>query len=174
MNTVKISSTEPAVLGPEGPRNPDDGTVQPACGPIVKAPQREMHSPSNGQVQGASLSPRVAIKIRGAIHFIRLGEIVAVQASGNYVSLEQGASTHLLRESFRRVAEMFEPCGFVRIHRSVLINTSFVVQIKPQPETGGYCLRVAGGKEYKVTRKYKKNLKAITDYWIGTGALFLC
>lgn len=172
MSAVKISATRPTVLNPEGACSPVDRVVQHSRAPSTQVPATEMHAPSQFQASGAPHSPRVAIKVKGAIRFINLGEIVAIQASGNYVSLEQVASTHLLRGSFRRVAEMFEPRGFIRIHRSVIINTSFVVQIRPRA-TGGYCLLVAGGKEYQVTRKYKKNLKSLTDYWIGTGALFV-
>ena len=168
MNTVKMTATRPTVLNPEGTCNPVDRVVQQSRAPSVRVPAREIQAFSNFQASGTP-SLRVAIKVKGTIHFINLGEIVAIQASGKYVSLEGGASTHLLRESFWRVAEMFEPCGFVRIHRSVLINTSFVVQIRPQQATGGYCLRVAGGKEYQVTRTYKKNLKSLAEVWIGAG-----
>jgi len=38
--------------------------------------------------------------------------------------------------------------------------------------TGEYCLRVKGGKEYTVTRTYKKNLQSLAEFWIGTGAFF--
>jgi hypothetical protein len=49
------------------------------------------------------------------------------------------------------------------------VNTSFVVEIKPYA-TGKYGLRVKGGKEYAVTRGYKKNLKPLTEFRIGSGA----
>src|ERR1700722_18322294 len=168
MNMVKVSTAGPALLNPEGSCDSVDRAVRQSRSPSGKVPARGMQASSMLQGAGTPQSVRVAIKIKGVIHFINLSEIVAIQASGNYVSLQQGATTHLLRESFWRVAEMFEPCGFIRIHRSVLINTSFVVQIRSQAN-GGFCLRVAGGKEYRVTRKYKKKLKSLTDYWIGTG-----
>jgi DNA-binding LytR/AlgR family response regulator len=114
---------------------------------------------------------RVAIKVRGKILFINLGDVVAVHAKGKCVSLRQNASSYLLRESISVVAERLEAHGFIRIHRSVLVNASFVEEIWPL-STGEYCLRVEGGKEYTVTRTYKKNLQALAEFWIGTGALF--
>ena len=57
------------------------------------------------------------------------------------------------------------------IHRSVIVNSSFVEEIKPYP-TGEYGLRVKGGKEYTVTRTYKENLKSLAEFWIGAGAFF--
>lgn len=114
-------------------------------------------------------SPRVAIKVKGKILFINLADIVAVQAEGNYVSLQGQTTSHLLRDSISGVAERLEPCGFVRIHRSVLVNKTFVEEIRSFP-TGEYGLRLKGGREFKVTRTYKKNLKSIAEFWIGTGA----
>ncbi len=113
--------------------------------------------------------PRIAIKAKGRILLINPGDVVVVQAEGNYVSLQRESDSYLLRESISVVAEKLKPYGFIRIHRSALVNTSFVVEIKPYP-TGKYGLRVKGGKEYAVTRGYKKNLKPLTEFRIGNGA----
>lgn len=116
-------------------------------------------------------SPRVAIKVKGTILFINLSDVVAVQAEGDYVSLQRHGSSYLVRELISAVAEQLGPQGFIRIHRSILVNTSFVEEIRPY-STGEYGLRVKGGKEYTVTRTYKKNLKSLAEFWIGAGALF--
>ncbi len=113
--------------------------------------------------------PMIAIKAKGRILFINPGDVVAVQAEGNYVSLQRESDSYLLRESISRVAEKLKPYGFIRIHRSALVNTSFVVEIKPY-STGKCGVRVKGGKEYTVTSAYKKNLKPLTEFRIGNGA----
>jgi two-component system LytT family response regulator len=113
-------------------------------------------------------SPKIAIKSNGRILFIDPHDLVAVQAEGNYVLLQQEAGSYLLRESISTIAEDLKPYGFVRIHRSVLVNASFVQEIRPCA-TGEYELRVRGGKEYTVTRTYKKNLRALARFWMGTG-----
>jgi DNA-binding LytR/AlgR family response regulator len=114
---------------------------------------------------------RVAIKVRGKILFIRLRDVISVQAEGKCVWLQRNASSYLLRESISVVAEKLKTHGFIRIHRSVLVNTSFVEEIRPL-STGEYCLRIEGGKEYTVTRTYKTNLKSLAEFWIGTGTFF--
>ena len=103
-------------------------------------------------------SPRIAIKVKGRILFIDPSDVVAVQAQGNYVFLQRGTNSYLLRDSISVVAEKLEPYGFIRIHRSVLVNASFVEVIKPY-STGEYGLQVTGGMEYTVTHTYKNNLK---------------
>ncbi len=111
--------------------------------------------------------PRIAIKAKGRILFVNPGDVVAVQAEGNYVLLRRESDSYLLRESISVVAEKLKPYGFIRINRSALVNTAFVVEIKPY-STGKYGLRLEGGKEYAVARGYKKNLKSLTEFQIGS------
>jgi two-component system, LytTR family, response regulator len=113
--------------------------------------------------------PRIAIKAKRRILFINPGDVVAIQAEGNYVLLQRESDSYLLRESISVVAEKLKPYGFIRIHRSALVNSAFVLEIKSY-STGKYGLRVKGGKEYAVTRGYKKNLQSLTEFRIGSGA----
>jgi DNA-binding LytR/AlgR family response regulator len=115
-------------------------------------------------------SPRIAFKVKGRILFLELAEIVAVQAEGNYVSLQHRPSPYLLRESLSSMAEKLKPYGFIRIHRSVVVNISAVLEIQPLP-TGEYRLRVKGGKEYLVTRTYKDSLRELAQLWVGSECL---
>lgn len=113
---------------------------------------------------------RIAIKSNGRILFINPQEIGIVQAQGNYVLLRKAAGSHLLRESISTIEKKLEQYGFVRIHRSVLVNRAFVEEIEPR-NTGEYVLRIRGGKELTVTRTYKKNLRSIASLWIGAESL---
>lgn len=111
-------------------------------------------------------SPRIAIKQKGRILFIDPVGVTAVEANGNYVSLRQASGSLTLRESISTMEAKLRAHGFVRIHRSVLVNAGLVEEIQPWP-TGEYGLRIAGGKEYTVTRTYKKNLHLLAQSWIG-------
>jgi DNA-binding LytR/AlgR family response regulator len=71
-------------------------------------------------------APRIAFKAKDRILFLDLAEIVAVQAEGNYVSVRHRLNAYLLRESLSSVAEKLKPYGFIRIHRSVVVNISAV------------------------------------------------
>ncbi len=114
--------------------------------------------------------PRIAFKANGSIQLLDVADIMAVQAEGNYVSLRRRANPYLVHESLSSIAEKLKPYGFIRIHRSVLVNISAVEQIQPLP-TGGYRLRIKGGKEYLVTRTYKHNLKDLAQLWVGSERL---
>jgi DNA-binding LytR/AlgR family response regulator len=176
MNTLKTAGR--AISSPEGASDALVGRVAQhlSAALVIARDEGEQTASSTETFQGLRAlakpqSPRVAIKVRGKILFINLGDVVAVQAKGKCVWLQQNASSYLLRESISVVAERLETHGFIRIHRSVLVNTSFVEEIRPL-STGEYCLRVEGGKEYTVTRTYKKNLQSLAEFWIGTGAFF--
>jgi DNA-binding LytR/AlgR family response regulator len=114
--------------------------------------------------------PRIAFKEKGRILFLHLAEIVAVQAEGNYVSLRHQPNPYLLRESLSSMAEKLKPYGFIRIHRSVVVNISAVEEMQPL-STGEYRLRVKGGGQYLVTRTYKNNLRDLAQLWVGSERL---
>jgi two-component system, LytTR family, response regulator len=112
---------------------------------------------------------RVAIKDKGRIVFVDVAELVSVEAHGNYVLLQQKAGSYLLRETISAIGEKLRPHGFIRIHRSVLVNIAFVETIQAEA-SGDYVLRTKTAKQYHVTRTYRDNLKGLAQFWIGTDA----
>ena len=93
--------------------------------------------------------------------------LISAEAHGNYVLLQQKSGSYLLRETISGIAEKLRPYGFIRIHRSVLVNVAFVDTI--QPGAGSeYLLRTKTGRQYHVTRTYRKNLRGLAQFWIGT------
>jgi DNA-binding LytR/AlgR family response regulator len=113
---------------------------------------------------------RIAFKAKGSIVFVDLADILAVQAEGNYVSLQHRPVPYLIHESLSSMAEKLKPYGFIRIHRSVVVNISAVEEVQPLP-SGEYRLRVKGGKNYMVTRTYKHNLRDLAQLWLGSERL---
>lgn len=109
---------------------------------------------------------RIAIKTTGRILFIDAIDIVSVEAEGNYVMLHHKSSAHLLRESISTVEEKLSGRGFIRIHRSVLVNAAKVEEVR-RLSTGEHSLRLRNGKEYTVTRTYRRNLRSMSPTCIG-------
>jgi DNA-binding LytR/AlgR family response regulator len=139
------------------------GFRQPAAGPSIRLSKALHHT----RTLAMGKSARIAIKAKGRILFIDAADIIAVEAKGNYVLLLHTSSSHLLRESISTMEEKLNLHGFVRIHRSVLVNTALVEEIHPLP-SGDYLLRVRGGRELTASRTYKKNLQLLAQCWIGT------
>ena len=70
----------------------------------------------------------------------------------------------MLRESLSSMAEKLKPYGFIRIHRSVVVNTSAVEEIQPLP-TGEYRLRVKGGSNTRL----RIHTKITSEIWLNYG-----
>lgn len=152
-------------------------TLWPHDSPLDPGPSSVRELKTDSSVKSlsppANLAPssagpiRIAIKTKGRILLINPADIFAVEAEGNYVLLRRHDDSYSLREPISSLAEKLNDYGFVRIHRSVLVNSSWVEEIHPGP-TGEYTLRIVGGTEYAVSRTYKPNLKCLAQSWIGT------
>jgi DNA-binding LytR/AlgR family response regulator len=161
INVSEVTSFSPERIG----QALDVASRRVAGGRAAKPVEIQSQVPKVTQRQ----STRIAIKAKGRILFIDPGDLVTVQAQGSCVLLQSRSSSYLLRESISGVADKLEPYGFIRIHRSVLVNSSFVEEIQPWV-AGEHGIRLKGGKEYKVTRTYKRNLRSLAEVWIGTEA----
>ena len=129
--------------------------------PTILAPLPHMGSPRTNP-------SRIAVKANRKILFIDPAEVATVEAQGNYVLLQRlSGPAFLLRQSISAVAEKLLAYGFVRIHRSALVNSAFVEEIHSLAN-GESVLRVKGGKEFHVSRTFRKNLHSITPLWLGT------
>jgi len=109
---------------------------------------------------------RIAIKAKGRILFVDPIAVVVAKAQGNYVALVHKFGTHLVRETIATVEQKLTPLGFVRIHRSILVNTNLVKELW-RDNKGTYVLRTTDGSEHPVGRAYKNNLKMIARSWLG-------
>jgi DNA-binding LytR/AlgR family response regulator len=115
----------------------------------------------------AARPARIAIKTKGKILFLNPAEVLAVEAHGDHVLLRRESDSYSLRHSISMMEAHLKPHGFLRIHRSVLVNAVCVEEIQ-QSIRGDCLLRLSGKKEYSVSRTYRKNLRYLAQSWIGT------
>lgn len=115
---------------------------------------------------------RIAIKNCRRILLLEMADIIAIEARGNYAVLHRPSGSLLVRESISTVEKKLSSYGFVRIHRSLVVNAAWVEGIDPN-STGDYVLRVKGGKQYAVSRVYKRNLHLLAQSWIGTNGFLM-
>jgi two-component system LytT family response regulator len=67
-------------------------------------------------------SPCVLVKKRDRVVVLRPDEIDLIEAFGDYVRLQVGPESHVLRATLTEMERTLTPEGFVRIHRSRLVN----------------------------------------------------
>ncbi len=135
---------------------------------LSKAQTRSVESDSSilhRRTASSEKGARIAIQSKGRVLLFDASKLVAIEAQGNYVLLQQLTCSHLFRKSISKVEETLEPYGFVRIHRSVVVNSAHVEEIQSSA-TGEYRVLMRSGKTYNVGRRYATNLRFLAEAWI--------
>jgi len=99
---------------------------------------------------------RFAIKNGETIFFVRAEEVDAIEAQGNYVRLNLGNSSHLLRETLSNVEAQVDPQIFVRIHRQTIVNINRVKELQTWAR-GEYRVVLQNGSHYSLSRGYRQH-----------------
>jgi two-component system LytT family response regulator len=108
------------------------------------------------------LEKRLVIKAGGRVVFLNLEEIEWVEAAANYVKLNTGKESYLLRERIGRVSERLDPSQFVRIHRSFIVNVGKIKELHPC-NSGEYIVVLKNGKELSCSRGYRAGLQQLIE-----------
>lgn len=100
---------------------------------------------------------KIIIRQNGRVIFRRADEIDWLEAFGNYVKLHIGGRAYLLRETLTNLEQKLDPAKFARVHRSAIVQTARVREIRPQI-TGGARITLESGAQLDVSRRYRRRL----------------
>jgi len=103
---------------------------------------------------------RMVIRAGGKVVFLDVKEIDWIEAAANYVKLNVGKDSYLLREGIGSISERLDPDRFVRIHRSVIVNVRKIKELQPC-ESGEYIAVLKNGKELSCSRGYRTQLQRL-------------
>ena len=104
----------------------------------------------------------IAVELAGVTRFVRRSQVTYAEAQGDYVRLHvvEGGDGHLVRTALSGLAEEWEPVGFVRVHRSTLVNLAHVIEVRMQ---SGRCSVLVpsgdGTEELQVARRHTRGLR---------------
>jgi NO-binding membrane sensor protein with MHYT domain len=79
---------------------------------------------------------RIPHEKEGRTYFLEPGAISAVRAEGHYTMLQKGAETLFCPWSISEAEERLAPLGFLRVHRSYLLNPVHVVKFQRLKDSG--------------------------------------
>ena len=97
----------------------------------------------------------INIKDRGQIYRVDVDTIEVVEAAGDYMCINTGDNTLILRETMKDLEKRLDPRRFQRVHRSTIVNLDQVKEVKPH--TNGECFLVlTSGTQVKVSRSYRE------------------
>lgn len=103
---------------------------------------------------------RLVIREKGRIVFIELDQIDWIEASANYVRLNLGKESHLVRETISNISERLNPNHFIRIHRSTIVDIRKIKELIPV-NSGEYVVVLKSGKELSCSRGYRAALQSV-------------
>ncbi len=87
-------------------------------------------------------------------------DILAIVAARKWVSIHTLSGQYILRESIRSVSVKLNPNAFVRIHRSIIINSRYVDSSLPATSRPSHAVMVNGSK-YPVGPNYRDTLRHV-------------
>lgn len=123
-------------------RGREGGALRPVPGGPAPAP-------------GEARDPRTRIGVRlgSRTTLVDVDQIDWIEADGDMVRLHVAERVHLLQSRMRDLEAMLGPAGFLRIHRSAIVNLARVDVLHREPDGGGSVsldtgvrLRVARGR----------------------------
>jgi DNA-binding LytR/AlgR family response regulator len=99
----------------------------------------------------------VQVELAGRTVFVRRDDISYAEAHGDYVRLHSNQGSHLLRQSLTYLEQVWDAAGFVRAHRSFLINLAAVTELRVTSTAGLVAVTEAG--EVPVSRRHSRLLR---------------
>ena len=118
------------------------------------APEAVADLNESGEVAASRFEKLINIKDRGQIFRVDVDTIEMIEAAGDYMVINTGDNSLVLRETMKDLEKRLDPRRFQRVHRSTIVNLDLVKQVKPH--TNGECfLLLESGAQVKVSRSYR-------------------
>ncbi len=100
---------------------------------------------------------RFAVRDRDRYILVRAAEIDWIDAAANYVRLNTRGRGFLLRMTIGDIEQRLDPAVFTRIHRSTIVNTARVQEIRSDPH-GDYDVVLTDGRTLRMSRTFRDRL----------------
>ncbi|MDP1624052.1 MAG: LytTR family DNA-binding domain-containing protein [Bacteroidales bacterium] len=98
---------------------------------------------------------RIAVKSRHKVTVVPIDEIIYFEAEGDYVMLHTKEAKHLKEKTMKYFESHLDPKQFIRIHRSYILNASFIDRIEYYDKENYAVITKNGAKLRASTTGYK-------------------
>jgi two-component system LytT family response regulator len=102
-------------------------------------------------------SELLLIKSRGRLLFLRMAELKWVEAERDYVRLHLEKDSHFIRDTMNNFQRRLDKNGFIRIHRSTIVNVNEICEILPLLG-GDYSVVLRDKTQLTLSRRYRSSL----------------
>lgn len=111
---------------------------------------------SAGEPPASAADETITVELAGVTRFVQRSQVRYVEAQGDYARLHTADGSHLLRVPLTTLEERWGTAGFVRIHRSTLVQLVHVDEVRTEP---GRCSVRLGAVELAVSRRHTRELR---------------
>jgi two-component system LytT family response regulator len=101
---------------------------------------------------------RLAVQRNGRTSFVPVRDIDWIEAVGDYVRVHVGADSHLIATRMHRIEARLGGAGFLRVHRSTIVNLDRVVELVRADDGGGVVV-LEDGVQLRVARNRRGPLE---------------
>jgi two-component system LytT family response regulator len=102
---------------------------------------------------------RIVVRDRDRVLLIDVGDIDWIGADGDYVRIHASGKSHLIRDTMAAMERRLDPSAFVRIHRSSIVNTSRIRELRPY-SSREYAVILRDGTRLRLSRRYRERLRS--------------
>lgn len=106
---------------------------------------------------------KLSVRLGSKISFIKVEDIVWIEADNQYVKVHLTTTSHLLRQSLSYLDQHLDPTDFYRTHRSAIVNVQRIESIEPYFK-GDYHIRLDNGTMVKLSRHRTEGLKGLLNW----------
>ncbi|MCP5103368.1 MAG: LytTR family transcriptional regulator, partial [bacterium] len=107
--------------------------------------------------KGGKHLERIMVKKGSRYFFVKVAEIVYIEADEKYIKLHTLAESFLVRDTMSRMEERLDGEMFARIHRSYIVNIDFIKEIQPWSH-GDYVVILRNEEKLTLSRRYSDRL----------------
>lgn len=101
---------------------------------------------------------RIEIREGASAIFLAPGDILMLEAAGNYVEFHTGGRTHLVRGTLAAWEGRLADRGFARVHRARIVNRARIRALRPTP-SGDVEITLDDGRIVAGSRRYRAALE---------------
>ena len=105
---------------------------------------------------------RLVMKAGGKIFFLKPADIDWIEADGKYARLHLGRDAHQVRYPLKRLAARLKEHGFVRVHRSAIVNAERIRELQPWFH-GEYVVILKDGTKLTSSAAHSEDLHRLVD-----------
>ena len=102
----------------------------------------------------------ISVKQGSKILLVPVSEIEFFQAKAEYIAAVTRTGSYLFSSTLSELENALDPQVFVRVHKSAIVNTSFISRIENH-SSGDFTIIMKGAGEVRGSRNFKERLRMV-------------